>query len=294
MAARTAVPTIIRRARISQIRLCSSLITGLARLSSFRSLMGLLMDWSLSRSLCHLVAGYRRPFSTLAEARAFAACFLPSHEIRDNIQSHLAMAERARPSDYAALFYLRGLLGDVSTVLDLGGNAGNLFYCYSRYLVFPKHLKWIVYDLPTTIEVGRDLAQTSGESRLAFTPSLAITDRVDLLLVSGSLHYFDEPLSTLMAHLPTKPEHVLINRTPLMKSGASVTVQDGRTLLTACKLLSIDMVATDLKNAGYALIDSWDAPELSLHIPFHPELSVPSYTGMYWRLVSLEASSDSG
>ncbi|MCU1292033.1 MAG: hypothetical protein JWP08_883 [Bryobacterales bacterium] len=283
--------SILMGARIAQIRWCTSIVNGLSRLVWFHSAFRYLLGFAPTRLICHSLVGYRRPFSTLSEASAYASRFLPGHEASDNIRHHLEMAEKARVSDYAALFFLRDLLPNIATVLDLGGNVGNLFYCYSRYLEIPRQLNWIVCDLPTTVAAGRDLAQTRGEHRLSFTNSLAIETSVDLLIVSGALHYFDEPLSQLIAKLSSKPKYIIINRTPLVRSSGRspailATVQDAGSHLVACKVLSVDVVISDLERAGYKLMEFWDAPELSLNIPFHPELSAPCYTGMYWRLAS--------
>ena len=37
---------------------------------------------------------------------------------------------------------------------------------------------------------------------------------------------------------------------------------------------------------GYDLVDSWTVHELSVQIPCYPELSAPTYTGLYLRLGS--------
>ena len=38
-----------------------------------------------------------------------------------------------------------------------------------------------------------------------------------------------------------------------------------------------------LLQLGYVLQDEWACLENSLPLPFHPELSVPAYTGLYLR-----------
>jgi hypothetical protein len=34
------------------------------------------------------------------------------------------------------------------------------------------------------------------------------------------------------------------------------------------------------EDIGYRLVGQWEAPELSIYIPFYPEHSVKAYTGM--------------
>src|SRR5947209_3851574 len=123
-----------QRVRILQIRRLSSLLIASARLPLLRRCLRGLMSIAPACKLVHALLGYRRPFTSLAQATQVGSQYLSSHETPENITVHLTLGEKARPSDYTALFYLRGLLEENTTVLDVGGNAGNLFYCYSRYL----------------------------------------------------------------------------------------------------------------------------------------------------------------
>ena len=39
-----------------------------------------------------------------------------------------------------------------------------------------------------------------------------------------------------------------------------------------------------LNGLEYDLVDEWKVPELSCYIPFHRALSVPAYSGFYFRI----------
>ncbi len=121
----------------------------------------------------------------------------------------MSMGEVARPSDYAALFHIQPLLPSIRTVFDFGGNAGNLFYCYSRYLQLPPDLIWTVYDLPKNRIVGAQIATEKGEKRLRFTGELSEADGVDLFIASGALHYFEQPLPDMIAGLRQLPRYII-------------------------------------------------------------------------------------
>jgi putative methyltransferase (TIGR04325 family) len=107
---------------------------------------------------------------------------------------------------------------------------------------------------------------------------------VDLLLVSGSLHFFDPPVSHMIAELPEKPAHVLINRTPLINGPTKATVQDKCNVRTARILYNRGELIAAFEMIGYELIDSWQAAELSGGIIGRPEFSADSYSGLYFRL----------
>ena len=57
----------------------------------------------------------------------------------DYLELHMMLAESARLSDYPALFHIQTVLSHIRSIFDFGGNAGNLFYGYSRYLALPQN-----------------------------------------------------------------------------------------------------------------------------------------------------------
>jgi putative methyltransferase (TIGR04325 family) len=237
--------------------------------------LGTGLDW---------LAGFRRTFPTLEAARSCAATYLAfDHSHPDNAGVHLKLAERLRPSDYPVLFHLQNI-GKIGAVFDLGGNVGNLFYSYKRYLPGLDYVEWRVYDIPAMTQLGEALARERQESRLRFTNELTPLAGADVVVASGSLHYFEESMAGMLERERHRPKHILINRTPLLEGRPAITVQDGGTYLTACKMHSRDALRSDMQALGYECIDEWRVPELALMIPCFPELSVRSYSGLYFRL----------
>ena len=237
--------------------------------------------------MLHTVVGYKRPFASLEQAQTVLRRFdSGGHGNPDNASLHLALARKPRTSDYAALYHLRTILPDVRRVFDLGGNVGNLYYCYQKYLEFEPNLVWQVYDVPEMLEIGRRLAQERGDTRLRFTGSLREAEGCDLLLASGSLHYFEKPLGDIVAGWKQKPKYILVNRTPLADGAGSVTVQDAGTYRVACNIFRRTDLIESFERAGYAVADVWRVEELSIRIPCYPELSVPAYTGLFLQACS--------
>ena len=147
--------------------------------------------------------------------------------------------ETTRPSDYPALFHLSRLHFENLSVFDLGGSMGNIFYLYDHYLGFPKSLRWTVHDLPGHVcSAGRDIARQRDESRIDFTDDPHGASDYDVLLISGSLHYFEFTLADYVAGLGQRPKHVLVNRTPLVDASTAATVQYTHGSMVACKLLN--------------------------------------------------------
>ncbi|MGH6800797.1 MAG: methyltransferase, TIGR04325 family, partial [Methylocella sp.] len=195
-----------------------------------------------------------------------------------------SLAEVPRPSDYAVLFHMRGLILDGAKIFDFGGSTGNLFYLYDRYLDLPPDCSWLVYDLPVWVESGQNIAASRGENRLRFTRKLEDAAGAELLIASGSLHCFDTPLSEMVAGLSEKPSHILINRTPLIDGPTKATVQDGGMVRVACVLYNKTELIAGFEAIGYEMLDQWQAAELSLIIVGKPEFSTASYSGLYFRL----------
>jgi putative methyltransferase (TIGR04325 family) len=99
---------------------------------------------------------------------------------------------------------MRGLILDGAKIFDLGGNIGHLFYLYDRYLDLPQDCIWLVFDLPAPVESGKIRATNRGENRLRFTRKWEDATGAELLIASGSLHYFDTPLSQMVSELSGK------------------------------------------------------------------------------------------
>jgi putative methyltransferase (TIGR04325 family) len=270
--------------RAGQIALTARLVIGVGRFGAGQYLLRRLQTLPLTRSLYNGLIGYHRPFASLEEAEAAVSRYAQGgHEHPQNVKNHLGMYSRARPSDYAALFYIRPILPGIKRIFDLGGNAGNLFYSYSNYLSWPEGLTWQVLDLPANMAAGEAIAKERGAHRLQFTGDWKSADGADLLIISGSLHYLHEPLSEMLGELTVKPAYILINRTPMTDGAPVATIQDLGIFRIACMIHNKGQVIRDLERLDYVVVDEWKAAELSLEIPGYPEYRVPAYTGMFLR-----------
>lgn len=273
----------LTRLRYDQIRLFSKTLERLAFNGSARKLLA-----SLGRSsrLAHVLVGFRRTFTTFAAAeQCISRYHVPSHEHPANVATHYQFSHSARTSDYPVLFHLQRFLGDVREVLDIGGSAGNLFYCYAQYLQYRSDLRWTVFEVPQNVRSGRAIATERGEQRLNFIDRLEQCTDADTVIISGSLHYFEALPSELMRHLKKTPKHVFINRTPVTDGPSAVTVQDAGTYyaMSPARILSRQTLLETMLTANYDLIDQWMVPDLKLRIPLDPGSSAPAYSGFYFR-----------
>jgi putative methyltransferase (TIGR04325 family) len=233
------------------------------------------------------LVGYRRPFATLDEARqSIAQAPADGHSTTWNITLHAGMPAKPRPSDYAAFYYLAGHAKKCRRIFDLGGNVGNLFYYYPSFLTFAPDLDWTVQDLPDVIAEGRRIAAQRSATALHFTERFSDAEGADLLIVSGSMHYLAVPLSEMISTLKRKPGYVLINRTPLTDSESFATIQDAVDFRVACMVSNRSDILRGFADLGYDLVGDWEAAELSVPLPLHPERTVHAHSGLCFCLHS--------
>jgi putative methyltransferase (TIGR04325 family) len=169
------------------------------------------------------------------------------------------------------------------SVFDLGGSVGNLFYLYDRKLHFSSDLRWIVNDLPHTRQPGLDYAHSRGETRIVFTDKLSDASGVNLFIVAGAVHFFEDKLATMLLRLDRLPEIVAVNRSPFSKKGDAITIHDGGAFAVPCKLHDVDAFISGMIDIGYELVARWPVHERRIQVPLYPELN-DTYWGFYFRL----------
>jgi putative methyltransferase (TIGR04325 family) len=270
---------------VKQIRFTARVLGCIEEFSGGNRLIRTMAHARLTAPILHAMLGYQRVFDDLPQAVAAANPYSSGgHDAMEAGALHQRLSKAPRPSDYAVFYHIQNLVSGWSKIFDLGGNVGNLFYCYKRYLNFPQSLVWQVYDLPKWTDEGRRLAEEHGEKQLQFTRNWEDASGSDLLLVSGALHFFDPPVYHMVAELPEKPIHLLINRSPLIAGPTKAAVQDNDKLRTARVLHNRAELIAAFEAIGYGLMDSWQAAELAFKIIGKPEFSAPSYSGLYFRL----------
>jgi putative methyltransferase (TIGR04325 family) len=274
----------MRKLRLRQIRFFASLLSYVGRAAAGKALVRRMRRHPSLVSLIDWLLGYRKTFASLAEAETCAARYLQSaHDYSGEIELHRKLSGLMRESDYPVLFHLAPCAFGLRRVFDLGGGVGNAFYSYDRHLRFSKELTWTVCELPARRVAGAEFAHKRNEPRLCFTGEVKGATGVDLLLVSGALHYFDEPLYPMLEKLECLPRRVIVNRTPFSRGHALVTVQDGGECLAACKLHSRDDFINGMKGLGYELRDSWPVFEFKAWVPLYPDVSYGHYWGFYFE-----------
>lgn len=239
-----------------------------------------------SRALLRRLNYPQVPFTNFADAWRAAGSDRHAGHDTDSIDMHREMMHTLRASDPRVLKILNviGAKGSLS-VLDFGGNVGNIYYAYRSHLPQNLKVRWTVVDLPAVIAAGQKLAAESNVTELAFSDSLShAASPFDVLLASGSLHYWEGPIASFLNAVHGNPTHVIVNRSPVHPTRATfVTVQQRETFAVPCMVRNRDEMVAEFAACGYDLVDRWAAPELSMTFTLFPGLSMNSYSGFYFR-----------
>jgi putative methyltransferase (TIGR04325 family) len=190
--------------------------------------------------------------------------------------------EKANQSDYAVLFWLRGILGPGSFVFDYGGHVGVAYHAWRRYLGYPPGLRWRVYDVPAITRVGRQLAAERGSPGLDFTDEVAGGAGCDVFLAAGALQYVDEPLPSILERLGAPPPHLILNKMPVYDGDEFVTVQSTGRAFHAYRIYNREQLIRSVTALGYRLVDDWTNREQHCEIPFTRGRDIDAYSGFYF------------
>ena len=189
-------------------------------------------------------------------------------------------------AEYPILFWLTRLLPQNPHVFDLGGNHALAYNWYKPYEIFPPTLRWTIYDVPAVVASGNRLLERRPNAALGFTTNLTAAGDAEILFASGSLHFCPETLAEMLAPLAAKPAHLLINKFPATDLPTFFTLQNMGPAIAPYRISNRAEFLQTLEALGYSVVDTWKTPELSAHIPFHPDESVAAFDGFYLRLRS--------
>ena len=188
------------------------------------------------------------------------------------------------PWDYPVLFWVRNLLHEIDGLVDAGGHMGTKYRAFRPLLPLDDAFRWVVYDLPAIVRAGQSLAEKEGLTSLSFVDRIGDAGEMPLLLGSGLMQYLDMPLSGLLSQMPSRPQHLILNKVALRKGGTVVTLERiGRSYVPYHMRNEADFI-DDIARLGYKQVDRWSIPSLSHAIDTHPELGRSESAGFYFRL----------
>ena len=187
------------------------------------------------------------------------------------------------PSDYPVLFWLTRLLPKTRLLFDLGGDVGNRYLAFRKYLTYQENLTWLVNDIPAVVALGRTIAEQEAAVHLQFTTNYARLGEAEILLASGVLQVLED-WNGFLHCAPHLPRHLLINRTPVGDQPNAVTLHSIGVSFIPYRIFNRRSFVAEFNNLGYRLVDDWRTPELGCWIPDHASHSLDCYSGFYFVL----------
>jgi len=188
------------------------------------------------------------------------------------------------PWDYPVLFWLCNLLHEINGLVDAGGHMGTKYRAFHPLLPLDRTFRWVVYDLPAIVRAGQSLAEKEGLANLSFVDRIGDAGEMPLLLGSGLMQYLDMPLSGLLSQMPSRPQHLILNKVALRKGNTVVTLERiGRSYVPYHMRNEAEFL-DDIARLGYKQVDRWSIPSLSHAIDTHPEFGRSESAGFYFRL----------
>ncbi|MBC7978246.1 MAG: methyltransferase, TIGR04325 family [Myxococcales bacterium] len=190
--------------------------------------------------------------------------------------------EKANQSDYAVLFWLKGILDSHSFVFDFGGHVGVSYHGWRNYLDYPQGMRWMVQDVPAIVKVGAELARERPSEGLEFTSEVADARGCSVFLAAGSLQYVDESLPALLARTAALPRHLIVNKMPMYDGESFVTVQSTGRAFHPYRIYNRAAFVAEVTALGYRVVDDWANREQHCEIPFTRDRDIDAYSGYYF------------
>jgi len=227
---------------------------------------------------------FRGVYSTFEEAVRAAPPGKPVGYDNPGAATFMDTSGPLLPSDYPVLFWLEKVLADSRVLLDIGGYVGISYYTYRKYLQYPENLQWIIQDVPAVTAAGTEIARNQDSRGLSFTTDITPALRPQAVLAAGSLQFIEHDFADLLRRMGALPAHLIVNKTPVTDLPGFVTLQDLGPAVCAYRIFNRAKLVQSVEALGYRLVDSWPNLDFSCRIPFHPDQTIPSYSGMYFKL----------
>ncbi len=184
--------------------------------------------------------------------------------------------------DYPAAFWMGKALQDSRSVFEIGGHVGVAYYGMSHYLDYPPDLRWEVCDVPAIAREGAHLAKEMNAPNLSFVSSHRESPGADILFTAGALQYIESPtLAEVIADFKVKPNHIIVNKTPMWDGQPFVTMQSIGFSYCPYLIRNRQAFVASIEALGYKLRDSWIKAR-PLKVRFRSGHKLNHYTGLYF------------
>jgi putative methyltransferase (TIGR04325 family) len=244
-----------------------------------------ILEWDYARSFARRPPNrFRGVYASFKEAEASIGADATvgyDHAALAGLYRHRMV--KACESDYAALYWLRQILGPTTFVFDFGGHVGVSYHGWRSYLDYQPGLRWRVCDVPAITQVGVELAAERGAPHLDFANDVTAGRGCDVFFTAGALQYVDESLAALLVRMGGPlPRHLIVNKMPLYDGDTFVTVQSTGRAFHAYRIDNRAAFVASITSLGYRVVDDWVNREQWCTVPFTIGRDIEAYSGYYF------------
>lgn len=104
-------------------------------------------------------------------------------------------------------------------VLDFGGSLGSTYYQNRLFLSHLSKLTWNIVEQPTFVEYGKKYFADNILSFDVDFDNVARNTQIDVVILSSSLPYIENPHALFKKILNYNFQHIIIDRTPFLTTG---------------------------------------------------------------------------
>ena len=177
--------------------------------------------------------------------------------------------DEANQSDYAVLFWLKGILDERSFVFDFGGHVGVSYHGWRSYLDYPPGLRWLVHDVPAIVKVGAELARERPSAGLEFTSDHRRRARLHDP-AGGRCDAVRRPVADPVARRGRLAARSTSSSTRCRSTtvSRSSTVQSTGRAFHPYRIYNRAAFVAEATALGYRIVDDWQNREQHCEIPF--------------------------
>lgn len=110
-------------------------------------------------------------------------------------------------------------------VLDFGGALGSTFHQNKRFLNLAREVVWHIVEQPHVVDYGQ-ANFTDGQCKFHHTMADCLRNNpINVILFSSVLQYMPDPYALLQEAVDSRPQAIIIDRTPFLPGRDQITVQ---------------------------------------------------------------------
>ena len=175
-------------------------------------------------------------------------------------------------------------------LFDLGGDVGNRYLAFRKYLTYPEIFIWLVNDIPAVVALGRTIAEEEAAAHLRSPRITRGWREAEILLASGVLQVLEDWNGFLQhaAQLASPPPRSTERLSATNRM--AVTLYAIGVSFNPYHIFNRRSFVAAFVDLGYRLVDEWQTPDLGMPDPGSRLTFARCVTADFISFLSVETS----